>query len=118
MGVAKYAVPGSQNLGDIIAEEFEKGFNGMIMENHGVVIGGKDIMEAYNRFETLELLAQTLVNAVEIGAPVELSEKQLEDYKIRSENILDKNINIVYTSPEKKSDMRLLPLWIDPVTRN
>ena len=101
MGLAKYAVPGSQNLGDVIAQEFAKGFKGVIMENHGVVIGGKDMMEAYNRFETLELLAQTLVNAAEFGTPVELSEIQLEEYKVKSRNLLGKNKNVFYTAAEK-----------------
>ncbi len=102
MGLAKYAVPGSQDLGDVIADEFAKGFNAVIMENHGVVIGGKDMMEAYNRFETLELLAQTLVNAAEFDTPIELSEKQLEEFKVESVNLLEKNTDVVYTSVEKE----------------
>ena len=101
MGLAAYRVPGSQELGDVIAEEFAKGFNGVIMENHGVVIGGKDMMEAYDRFETLELLAQTLVNAAEFGTPVELSAKQLEEYISKSKNSLGVNNNVEYTSNEK-----------------
>ncbi len=101
MGFADYRVPGSQELGDVIAEEFAKGFNAVIMENHGVVIGGKDMMEAYNRFETLELLAQTLVNAAEFGTPVELSNEQLEEYLAKSVNTLGENNDVVYTSNEK-----------------
>ena len=101
MGLATYAVPGSQNLGDIIAEVFNEGFNGVIMENHGVVIGGKNMMEAYSLFETLELLAQTIVNAAEFGTPLELTNKQLEDFKNKSEIPLEKNVGIVYTSDEK-----------------
>lgn len=102
MGLAAYRVPGSQELGDVIAEEFAKGFNGVIMENHGVVIGGKDMMEAYNRFETLELLAQTLVNAAEFGTPVELSANQLEEFVEKSKNKLATNSDVVYTSNEKE----------------
>jgi len=101
MGIAAYRVPGSQELGDVIAEEFAKGFDGVIMENHGVVIGGKDMMEAYNRFETLELLAQTLVNAAEFGVPVELSDAQLEKFISKSKNILGENKEIQITSNEK-----------------
>lgn len=101
MGLADYRVPGSQDLGDVIAEEFAKGFNGVIMENHGVVIGGKDMMEAYDRFETLELLAQTLVNAAEFGTPFELSAKQLEEYVDNSKNNLGTNSDVQYSSNEK-----------------
>ncbi|MCD6544885.1 MAG: class II aldolase/adducin family protein [Flavobacteriaceae bacterium] len=102
MGLAKYAVPGSNNLGDVIADVFAEGYNGVIMENHGVVIGGKNMMEAYSLFETLELLAQTIVNAAEFGTPVELTDKQLEDFKIKSVISLEKNTDVVYTSNEKE----------------
>jgi L-fuculose-phosphate aldolase len=102
MGFADYRVPGSQELGDVIADEFAKGFNGVIMENHGVVIGGKDMMDAYNRFETLELLSQILVNASEFGVPVELSESKLEEYFAKSKNDLQFNKNVIYTSAEKQ----------------
>lgn len=101
MGFADYRVPGSQDLGDVIAEEFAKGFNGVIMENHGVVIGGRDMMEAYNRFETLELLAQTLVNASDFGTPFELSQMQLEEYVNKSKNNLGTNNSVEYCSKEK-----------------
>jgi len=39
-----------------------------MLENHGVVIGGRDLREAFQRFETLEFVAQTLVKAAALGA--------------------------------------------------
>ncbi|MCK5823830.1 MAG: class II aldolase/adducin family protein [Ichthyobacteriaceae bacterium] len=102
MGFADYRVPGSQDLGDVIAEEFAKGFNAVIMENHGVVIAGKDMMEAYNRFETLELLAQTLINASEFGTPYQLSDKDIENYNVAAANIMNKNTEVLYSSEEKE----------------
>ena len=44
---AKYDVPGSKKLGENIAEEFDKGYNTVMMENHGVVCGHKDLPCAY-----------------------------------------------------------------------
>ncbi|MCP4312824.1 MAG: class II aldolase/adducin family protein [Bacteroidetes bacterium] len=78
IGYAKYAISGGDKLGEIIAAEFNKGFNAVIMENHGIVIGGVDLKDAYVRFETLEFAARTQINANTIGEPVFLSNEQIE----------------------------------------
>lgn len=54
IGYAPYKLPGSAALSAAIAEEFIKGFNGVIMENHGTVVGGTNLVDAFQRFETLE----------------------------------------------------------------
>ena len=61
IGYAPYALPGSNELGDIIAEEFEKGVNAVIMENHGTVVGGKNLSDAFQRFETMEFCSYNFV---------------------------------------------------------
>ena len=63
IGYAAYALPGGEELGDKIAGEFTKGFHAVIMENHGTVVGGSDLKDAYIRFETLEFSARTLIGA-------------------------------------------------------
>ena len=77
IGYAKYAISGGEKLGRIIAAEYSKGFNALIMENHGVVVGGPDIREAYVRFETLEFAARTIINARTIGEPVFLTDEDI-----------------------------------------
>ncbi|MEN9841520.1 MAG: hypothetical protein RL376_1320 [Verrucomicrobiota bacterium] len=64
---AGYACPGSQELGDKIAAAFATGADCVMMENHGVVIGGRDLAEAFQRFETLEFVAQTVIRASALG---------------------------------------------------
>lgn len=64
---APYACPGSEQLGLNIAEAFAGGADCVMLENHGVVIGGSDLKDAFQRFETLEFVAQTLVKAGTIG---------------------------------------------------
>lgn len=63
VGYAKYETPGSEELGESISKEFEKGANIVIMENHGVVAGGIDIYDAFQRLEALELLATSTLLA-------------------------------------------------------
>lgn len=77
IGYAPYSLPGSGGLGDAIAREFEKGFKAVIMENHGTVVGGSNLIDAYERFEALEFCARTLINAKTLGEPQFLNEEQL-----------------------------------------
>lgn len=81
IGFAKYAISGGEELGEIIAAEFTKGFHAVIMENHGVVLGGEDLIDAYVRFETLEFAARTQINAKIVGDPVFLTDKQIRDFE-------------------------------------
>jgi L-fuculose-phosphate aldolase len=83
IGFAPYDVPGSKNLGVKIAGEFKKhpDYKAVIMENHGVVLGGEDIMDAYERFETLEFCARTLINAKTLGEPIYLTDQQIEQHE-------------------------------------
>ncbi len=63
VGYAAYALPGSAELGEKIAATFGQGFNCVILENHGVAVGGRDLQEAFERFETLEFTAKTIIKA-------------------------------------------------------
>ena len=66
---APYELPGSEKLGNQIASLLakDKEVKSIIMENHGVVVVGKDLEEALERFQTLEFAARTLIHAREIG---------------------------------------------------
>ncbi len=81
IGYAPYAIPGGEELGQKIADEFNKGFDAVIMENHGTVVGGTDLKDAYVRFETLEFSARTIINASTIGTPSYLNDKQIDAFE-------------------------------------
>jgi L-fuculose-phosphate aldolase len=81
IGYASYAIPGGEKLGEMISIQFSKGFNAVIMENHGTVVGGTDLKDAYIRFETFEFVARTIIGAYTIGTPVSLSDAQLKDFE-------------------------------------
>ena len=81
VGFAPYGCPGSEDLGEKIANEFRgKSHKAVIMENHGVVLGGSDMMDAYQRFETLEFCCRTIVNAKRLGKVNYLSDEQVSQY--------------------------------------
>mgnify|MGYP001827396105 FL=1 len=104
IGYAKYACPGTQSLGDSISEQFAKGYNSVIMENPGTVVGGRDIKEAFTRFETFEFSARTIINASIIGEPSYLSDEQIEVFESRIPRDLPEMEQVEY--PEKERSIR------------
>ncbi len=78
VAMAKYGVPGSEQLGRNIAEKFAEGFNTVLMENHGVICGAKDLYRAFMSFETLESLSRIELDALKLGTPRSLTDAQIE----------------------------------------
>ena len=83
-GFAPYALPGSEQLGHNIAERFASGCDSVILENHGVVVGGQSLPHAFERFEAFEFAAKTIVKGRQLGALNYLSESQLSQAHTRS----------------------------------
>jgi L-fuculose-phosphate aldolase len=77
VGFAPYALPGSTALGQMIADTFLEGHDSVLLENHGIVVGGPSLQLAFQRFETLEFAARTLVRAALIGEPRFLSDDDI-----------------------------------------
>lgn len=77
---AEYGLPGSEELGVKIASRFNEGAMSVIMENHGIVLGGVDMVDAYQRFEALEFCARAIINAHIIGKPIFLSSLQVQQH--------------------------------------
>ncbi len=78
-GFAPYELPGSAALGDRIAEALLQGHDCVVLENHGVVVVGTDLAEAFRRFETFEFAGKTIVKASLLGGPIaRLTDADLE----------------------------------------
>ncbi|MEO1235495.1 MAG: class II aldolase/adducin family protein [Planctomycetota bacterium] len=76
-GFAPYRLPGSAALGQVIAQTFARGHDAVVLENHGVVVGGRTLAEAFARFETFEFTAKTLVKAGHLGPVTTLTDDQI-----------------------------------------
>ncbi len=83
VGYAPYALPGSDLLGENIAAVFAQGYNVILLENHGTVTGGSDLLEAFQRLETLDFCARTLMKAKGLGAVSTLTDAQLQPFDVR-----------------------------------
>jgi L-fuculose-phosphate aldolase len=82
-GFAPYRLPGSQALGDSVAGTFEQGYNCVILENHGVVTAAESFHQAFQRFETLEFTAKTIIKARLLGDVRYLNSQELEQPRKR-----------------------------------
>ena len=71
------------------------------MENHGVVLMGEDIADAYQRFETLELCARTILNADTLGTPRYLTPKQIQHHTQAVHNSFQHFMNVEHPSDER-----------------
>jgi L-fuculose-phosphate aldolase len=77
VGMAAYELPGSAALGENIASVFAQGCDTVMLENHGVVAGGKDLYRAFMAFETLDYCARIEINARRIGKPIIQKEENI-----------------------------------------
>ncbi len=100
---ASYEIPGSKQLAARIAAAFasERKPNCVVLENHGVVVGGRDLSEAFQRFETLEFTAQTIINASQLGQVHYLSDPQI-DVSNSGRNLVPQGTAQPMTSREKE----------------
>jgi len=77
-GFAPYALPGSSRLGQNIAVTFAGGSDCVILENHGVVVGGTSLSHAFQRFEAFEFAGKTVIKGRHLGDVNYLTDSQLE----------------------------------------
>ncbi len=101
VGMAKYDVPGSQQLGRNIALEFEKGHNTVLLENHGVVCGGKDVFRAFMAFETLDFCGRLEIDANKLGKTRALTDAQIALDSSKAHPPLDAFVPGVFSSEER-----------------
>ncbi|MDR1167973.1 MAG: class II aldolase/adducin family protein [Heliobacteriaceae bacterium] len=73
--LADYGLPSSNDLVEKTAKYF-KDYSAVLMANHGVIIGGKTIKEAYLKLELAEAYAQTILNAKILGGAAPLTEHE------------------------------------------
>lgn len=78
VGFAPYALPGSVVLADRIVGTFAQGVHCVVLQNHGVVVGDATLQAAFERFETLEFTAKTIIKARMLGEVRYLTDEQLE----------------------------------------
>ncbi len=81
--LADYALPGSKELVEKTSKFF-KDFDVVLMANHGVIVGGKDVKDTYLKLELCEAYAQTVLFSKLLGGAKMLpSEEVKKIYSLR-----------------------------------
>jgi L-fuculose-phosphate aldolase len=110
VGMAKYEVPGSEQLGLNIAAEFEKGHNTVLLENHGVVCGAKDLFRAFMAFETLDFCGRLEIDANKLGTPRALTDAQISLDNSKAHPPMDAFVPGSFSSEERAARRDLCAL--------
>ena len=118
VGFAPYALPGSGALAANIAASFSQGPFCVILENHGVVVGGENLQNAFQRFETLEFTAKTIIKATTLGPPHYLDDAHLRRRRAEYIHRLRPAIRSLPRAPKKScgATMCIPAAWISQPT--
>ena len=82
--LAEYALPGSEELVNCTAKYFNN-YDVILLKNHGVIVGGKTIKDAYLKLELCEAYAKTLICSKILGGAKILSEEKIKEiYSLRN----------------------------------
>ena len=101
VGYASYALPGSPKLGEKIAATFREGYDTVLLENHGVACGGKTILQAFQRFETLDFCARLIIKARTLGDYKALGERDLDMFDM-NKHFLPEFVPTMRTNQERE----------------
>ena len=74
--LAHYVTPSTNEVPEAIAP-YLKGHDVLLLQNHGALTVGCDLITAYYRMETLELLAKISLNAHMLGGAKEIPKEQI-----------------------------------------
>ena len=75
--VTPYGTPSTQEVPDAIAPYLPE-HDAMLLQNHGALTVGADLLTAYYRMETLELFAKISLNAHLLGGAKEIPMEQID----------------------------------------
>lgn len=78
--IAEYALPSSEELVKNTSKFFKE-YSVVLMENHGVIVGGTCIKDAYLKLEMAEEYAKTIIYANMLGGANALSSRQVKELK-------------------------------------
>lgn len=75
--LAEYALPSSKEL-VIETSKYFKDYSVILMKNHGVIVGGASVQDAYLKLEMAEEYAKTIIYANQLGGVDSLSVNQVK----------------------------------------
>ncbi|MDP0494848.1 MAG: class II aldolase/adducin family protein [Verrucomicrobiota bacterium JB024] len=96
IGLAPYETPGSPEMAATVGK-LAPDHQSILMENHGVIVWGKDVEDAYWKMENTESYCQTVYVASQLGGMKTYGPQKLKDLM---------NIRTSLGMPEKRADWK------------
>jgi len=83
--IAEYGTPSTMEIPDNV-EKYLPHYDAVLLESHGALTWGHDLISAYHKMESLEFYAELLYRAKMLGGPKEFSPSQVQRlYELRRE---------------------------------
>lgn len=76
--ISNYFMPSSIELANDVSKLF-KDKNAVLMKNHGIVVGGKSLKDAFYSLESIDAYCQTYLNSKILGKIKTLSKKEIKE---------------------------------------
>ena len=76
--IAEYGCPSTYEIPDNISKYLQN-YDALLLENHGALTYGVDLLAAYFKMESLEFYAKLMYHSMMLGGPKELSNGQVQD---------------------------------------
>lgn len=108
--IARYGLPGSEDLGEKIAAVLKRGINTVLLENHGAVVVGEDLFKAFMAFETLDFCARLEIDANRIGKLKSLTPKYIEISKNKQHVVMEEFQHKSFSSEERAARREMCEL--------
>jgi L-fuculose-phosphate aldolase len=81
--IAEYGTPSTMEIPDNV-EKYLQYYDAVLLENHGALTWGIDLLGAYHKMESVEFYAELLYKSTVLGGPKEFNQQQIEKlYEIR-----------------------------------
>ena len=81
--IAEYGTPSTMEIPDNV-EKYLPYYDAVLLESHGALTWGEDLLNAYHKMESLEFYAELLYRSKMLGGPKEFSPAQIQKlYDIR-----------------------------------
>ena len=81
--LAKYGTPSTEEIPDAV-EKYLPYYDQVLLENHGALAWGTDLLSTYYKMESIEFYAELLYKSKMLGGPQELNQEEIDKlYEIR-----------------------------------
>jgi L-fuculose-phosphate aldolase len=81
--IAEYGTPSTMEIPDAV-EKYLPYYDAVLLENHGALTYGGDLLSAYHKMESVEFYAELLYKSKMLGGPKEFNKEQIARlYEIR-----------------------------------